>query len=239
MPDMRKIAVIGGKVATVALAGTMALTMVACGKKGDSDATDTEDTTEVTATDTTDDADDGTTDATTTQGAASAYAYDYTPGTLCTVMNADGTEPAVPDFAVSGLIMVGNQQEEDAAATLAGGYRTTGLKSDYHLNEWIEFYLDDATLAQCGDDTNIVALPHSDASEYADIPYEKLTMATQTTGGFALEVSQENINRESGYNLVSSGYVNADGGITGLWDILFVKGGKVAQYVCVEMAPSI
>lgn len=248
MIDMRKVASVTGKLATVAVAGAMMFTMAACGgKKDDTETIDSDKTTEVSSTDedeiTTDDTDSSATDTSsdvTTQTTGAAYAYDYTPGTLNTVMDAEGAAPAVPGFSVTGMMLLGNQQETgvtDAAKT--GGYKTSGLISDFRLNEWIEFYLDEGTIAQCGTDTQIVAVPHSDASEYAGITADKLVVAAENTGGFILDINPENIEQVDGLNLVASGYVNADTGTIGTWDILFVKSGKVAQYVCVNMTPSI
>lgn len=237
------------KIAAVALAGTLALAVTACGgKKDDSGSTASDDTT--TTTSVTEGVETGTEVATGTSSASTAtgqvtaagYNYDYTPGTVNIIMNADGTAPLIPDFSVMGVIMTGNQMEGASEADLlAKGYQLTGLVSDYRLNEWISFYLDDNTLSSIGldIDTCIVAVPHREASEYATMPYEELIQTANDSGGFVIDVIPETVDASSGRNYVGNAYVNMDNGQVGLWDILFCKGGKPAQYVCVNMSPAI
>lgn len=253
MMDARKIASAAGKAATVAVAGAMVLAMTACGgKKEETKSDDSEKTTEVSPADTDGGQAEQASDATatsattpaetagTTQAAGAAYAYDYTPGTLNSVMTPDGTAPAVPDFAITGMILVGNQQETGSVdALMAEGYKTTGLASDFRLNEWIEFYLDDASIAQLGTGMKIVAVPHGDAAAYAGIAADELALTAENSGGFVLDVAPDAVEQVNGFNRVASGYVNMDLGTPGLWDILFLKDGRVAQYVCVNMAPSL
>lgn len=234
---------IASKIAAVALTGALAVTMVACGgKKESTKADDTESTIETVTKDTEkglDDGTDATKDATTTDGTTTgAYAYDYTLGTVNTIMAEDGTAPLVPDFAVTGAILTGNQTEGTGDALLADGYKLTGLASEFTLNEWISFYLDDATVANVGIDTSIVAVPHREASEYATMPYDQLVETASESGGFIIDVIPDTIEKVEDKNYVGNAYVNMDTGKEGLWDVLFCKGAKPAQYVCINLKPA-
>ena len=235
---------IASKIATVALTGALAATMVACGgKKEPAKPADTESTTESVAKDVetgldagTEAAQDATGTATTT--GTGAYAYDYTPGTVNTIMSEDGTTPLVPDFAITGLIMTGNQTEGEGDGLLADGYKMTGLANEFNLNEWISFYLDDATIASAGIDTSIVAVPHREASEYTTMPYDQLVKTANENGGFIIDVIPDTVEKVESKNYVGNAYVNMDTGKAGLWDVLFCKSGKPAQYLCVNLNPS-
>jgi hypothetical protein len=223
--------------------------MVACGGKTETKTTDGQGTTAVETTQTettTKDAGTGTGQGTTAPDATApkttpdgASSYDYTIGKLNTIMNADETAPAVPGFSVTGMIMTGNQtQGVGETDLLPGGYKTSGLAGNFNLNEWIQFYFDDATVAGIGNDFHIVAVPQADVKEYASIPYDTLIATAESSGGFVIDVVQDSIDKASGYNLVGSGYVNMEIGKPGIWEVLFVKGTKPAQYICLNMNPA-
>lgn len=240
---MRKTSRLIGNAMAVTLATAMATGLVACGGKGETADDADSATTGVVVTEETEDEEALAPDATDATGtaaptAATAYAYDYTAGTLGTVMNDDGTAPLVPDFAISGMILRGNRQDETAATDLAGAYMTSGLKADYYYNEWIEFYFDEVTQSQLPAAWKIVCAPHHAIDEYKQMTGKQIEALATESYGFVLDMTNqpEHIDEASGKAYYGSGYVSLDAGTPGMWDLLFMKDGKVAQYVVINLS---
>ena len=162
---------------------------------------------------------------------AQAVEYDYTLGVLNPVMGSDG-ERAVPEFKVSGVIFI-RDRHNDEAEQFAVGYRNSGIADEFYRGENIKIYLDDAACGLASETTEIVALPHHEMDEYSSMDVSGIEQAALDAGGFIIPLRSENVIVEDGFNLVGEGFVNGHA-TPGDWDILFMKDGKVSDYVCVN-----
>ena len=247
---MRDPRTIAGRGIAAALAATMACTgLAACGAKKDAPAdsgqtqTDKADAVADAASKGTDAAADAGSDATSPQAQTptptqAAHVYDYTPGTVGTVLADDGQTPLVPDFSIPGMILRGNRQDETNATDLAGAYRLTGLKSDYYFNEWIEFYIDPAGQPPLPTAWKVACLPHREMDEYKALSGAQIEELANASYGFVIDMGNQpqSIDETSGKAYFGNGYVNADANLPGIWDLLFLKDGRPAQYMTINLS---
>ena len=242
MDNKTRLRSIAEKLVVVAFAGTMLTAMTACGAKQENTNTNNENSQPTTITENSTNTNNETPVAnaanTTTPTQTTAYVYNYTPGTLNIVMNEDGTQPAVENFTVSGMVLAGNQHE-GGSELIAQGYKTTDFANEFYLNEWIEFYFDDPTIEAMNGNTSIIAVPQKEITEYTQMPLSQLQEIAETNGGFVIPVDPLAIEQVENLNHIGSAYVNMDAGQPGAWEILIVKGGKVAYYIPVTLLPSL
>ena len=234
------------KIAALALAGTMAVALSACGSSKPADNSNNANNannanTQVSQTsNTTENANTANTENTETQAPVSATPTTTfnTPGYLNRIPSLDENQEArVAGFQINGVALTGNQHDNSIA--IANGYLAQGIQSEFYLNEWISIYLDDASLPMLSTDTSVVAVPHQDIETYKMALKTDLLMMAESSGGFVFDVSPENIVVEDGLNFIGNGYVNMDIGQVGEYDIIFCKGELPAYYVTVHMLPAV
>ena len=157
--------------------------------------------------------------------------YKFNKGELVRITD-DKNEPAVTDFEIKGLIVVGNQTEGAGFdAQKSGGYKTSGLKADFMLNEHISLHAEEIT----GNTENlkIICLPHREMADYILKSADELTQIAETEGAY-VNASGPDTERD---NEIVDFYVGPiDERKAGSYDILFVYKGKLAYYLPIELS---
>lgn len=157
--------------------------------------------------------------------------YKFNKGELVRITD-DNNEPAVTDFEIKGLIVVGNQTEGAGFdAQKSGGYKTSGLKADFMLNEHISLHAEGITGNT--EDLKIICLPHREMADYILKSADELTQIAETEGAY-VNASGPDTERD---NEIVDFYVGPiDERKAGSYDILFVYKGKLAYYLPIELS---
>ena len=157
--------------------------------------------------------------------------YQFNKGELVRITN-DENEPAVADFEIKGLIVVGNQTEGAGFdAQKSGGYKTSGLKADFMLNEHITLHAEGITGNT--EDLKIICLPHREMADYIFKSADELTQIAETEGAY-VNASGPDAERD---NEIVDFYVGPiEERKAGSYDILFVYKGKLAYYLPIELS---
>lgn len=157
--------------------------------------------------------------------------YKFNKGELVRITD-DNNEPAVADLEIKGLIVAGNQTEGAGFdAQKSGGYKTSGLKADFMLNEHISLHAEGIT----GNTENlkIICLPHREMADYILKSADELTQIAETEGAY-VNASGPDTERD---NEIVDFYVGPiDERKAGSYDILFVYKGKLAYYLPIELS---
>ena len=157
--------------------------------------------------------------------------YKFNKGELVRITD-DNNEPAVTDFEIKGLIVAGNQTEGAGFdAQKSGGYKTSGLKADFMLNEHISLHAEEITGNT--EDLKIICLPHREMADYILKSADELTQIAETEGAY-VNASGPDAERD---NEIVDFYVGPiDERKAGSYDILFVYKGKLAYYLPIELS---
>ena len=157
--------------------------------------------------------------------------YKFNKGELVRITN-DENEPAVTDFEIKGLIVAGNQTEGAGFdAQKSGGYKTSGLKADFMLNEHITLHAEEITGNT--EDLKIICLPHREMADYILKSADELTQIAETEGAY-VNASGPDTERD---NEIVDFYVGPiEERKAGSYDILFVYKGKLAYYLPIELS---
>ena len=157
--------------------------------------------------------------------------YKFNKGELVRITD-DNNEPAVTDFEIKGLIVAGNQTEGAGFdAQKSGGYKTSGLKADFMLNEHISLHAEEITGNT--EDLKIICLPHREMADYILKSADELTQIAETEGAY-VNASGPDTERD---NEIVDFYVGPiDERKAGSYDILFVYKGKLAYYLPIELS---
>ena len=157
--------------------------------------------------------------------------YKFNKGELVRITD-DNNEPAVTDFEIKGLIVVGNQTEGAGFdAQKSGGYKTSGLKADFMLNEHITLHAEGITGNT--EDLKIICLPHREMADYILKSADELTQIAETEGAY-VNASGPDAERD---NEIVDFYVGPiEERKAGSYDILFVYKGKLAYYLPIELS---
>ena len=157
--------------------------------------------------------------------------YKFNKGELVRITD-DNNEPAVEDFEIKGLIVVGNQTEGAGFdAQKSGGYKTSGLKADFMLNEHITLHAEGITGNT--EDLKIICLPHREMADYILKSADELTQIAETEGAY-VNASGPDAERD---NEIVDFYVGPiEERKAGSYDILFVYKGKLAYYLPIELS---
>lgn len=157
--------------------------------------------------------------------------YKFNKGELVRITN-DENEPAVADFEIKGLIVAGNQTEGAGFdAQKSGGYKTSGLKADFMLNEHITLHAEGITGNT--EDLKIICLPHREMADYILKSADELTQIAETEGAY-VNASGPDAERD---NEIVDFYVGPiEERKAGSYDILFVYKGKLAYYLPIELS---
>ena len=157
--------------------------------------------------------------------------YKFNKGELVRITD-DNNEPAVTNFEIKGLIVAGNQTEGAGFdAQKSGGYKTSGLKADFMLNEHITLHAEEIT----GNTENlkIICLPHREMADYILKSADELTQIAETEGAY-VNASGPDTERD---NEIVDFYVGPiEERKAGSYDILFVYKGKLAYYLPIELS---
>lgn len=157
--------------------------------------------------------------------------YKFNKGELVRITD-DNNEPAVADLEIKGLIVAGNQTEGAGFdAQKSGGYKTSGLKADFMLNEHISLHAEEIT----GNTENlkIICLPHREMADYILKSADELTQIAETEGAY-VNASGPDAERD---NEIVDFYVGPiEERKAGSYDILFVYKGKLAYYLPIELS---
>lgn len=213
----------------------MAVSMVACGSSSSSSG-DTKSTSSKSSASSSS-ADSGKSDSGSADGSSADSSgqdlskYKFNKGELVRITD-DENEPAVADFEIKGLIVVGNQTEGAGFdAQKSGGYKTSGLKADFMLNEHITLHAEEITGST--EDLKIICLPHREVADYILKSADELTQIAETEGAY-VNASGPDTERD---NEIVDFYVGPiDERKAGSYDILFVYKGKVAYYLPIELS---
>lgn len=157
--------------------------------------------------------------------------YKFNKGELVRITD-DNNEPAVADLEIKGLIVAGNQTEGAGFdAQKSGGYKTSGLKADFMLNEHITLHAEEITGNT--EDLKIICLPHREMADYILKSADELTQIAETDGAY-VNASGPDTERD---NEIVDFYVGPiDERKAGSYDILFVYKGKLAYYLPIELS---
>lgn len=157
--------------------------------------------------------------------------YKFNKGELVRITD-DNNEPAVADFEIKGLIVAGNQTEGAGFdAQKSGGYKTSGLKADFMLNEHISLHAEGITGSTA--DLKIICLPHREMADYILKSADELTQIAETEGAY-VNASGPDAERD---NEIVDFYVGPiEERKAGSYDILFVYKGKLAYYLPIELS---
>lgn len=157
--------------------------------------------------------------------------YKFNKGELVRITD-DNNEPAVTDFEIKGLIVAGNQTEGAGFdAQKSGGYKTSGLKADFMLNEHITLHAEGITGNT--EDLKIICLPHREMADYILKSADELTQIAETEGAY-VNASGPDAERD---NEIVDFYVGPiEERKAGSYDILFVYKGKLAYYLPIELS---
>ena len=157
--------------------------------------------------------------------------YKFNKGELVRITN-DNNEPAVADLEIKGLIVAGNQTEGAGFdAQKSGGYKTSGLKADFMLNEHITLHAEEITGNT--EDLKIICLPHREMADYILKSADELTQIAETDGAY-VNASGPDTERD---NEIVDFYVGPiEERKAGSYDILFVYKGKLAYYLPIELS---
>lgn len=157
--------------------------------------------------------------------------YKFNKGELVRITD-DNNEPAVTDFEIKGLIVAGNQTEGAGFdAQKSGGYKTSGLKADFMLNEHITLHAEGITGNT--EDLKIICLPHREMADYILKSADELTQIAETEGAY-VNASGPDTERD---NEIVDFYVGPiEERKAGSYDILFVYKGKLAYYLPIELS---
>ena len=157
--------------------------------------------------------------------------YKFNKGELGRITD-DNNEPAVTDFEIKGLIVAGNQTEGAGFdAQKSGGYKTSGLKADFMLNEHITLHAEGITGSTA--DLKIICLPHREMADYILKSADELTQIAETEGAY-VNASGPDAERD---NEIVDFYVGPiEERKAGSYDILFVYKGKLAYYLPIELS---
>ena len=157
--------------------------------------------------------------------------YKFNKGELVRITD-DKNEPAVTDFEIKGLIVEGNQTEGAGFdAQKSGGYKTSGLKADFMLNEHISLHAEEITGNT--EDLKIICLPHREMADYILKSADELTQIAETEGAY-VNASGPDAERD---NEIVDFYVGPiEERKAGSYDILFVYKGKLAYYLPIELS---
>ena len=157
--------------------------------------------------------------------------YKFNKGELVRITD-DNSEPAVTDFEIKGLIVAGNQTEGAGFdAQKSGGYKTSGLKADFMLNEHITLHAEEITGNT--EDLKIICLPHREMADYILKSADELTQIAETEGAY-VNASGPDAERD---NEIVDFYVGPiEERKAGSYDILFVYKGKLAYYLPIELS---
>ena len=141
--------------------------------------------------------------------------------------------PGQDVLKIKGLIVNtgSGHHEYDSIETLySKGYKTSGLNSEYYMNEWIEIYAD----------TNDKGFAIYAAKNDPDKDYSEITVAElqKNLGGNDLPYCEveEGADKEN-YGFIASFYIHPDYNEPGLYNVFFTKGGKVAYMVQLTLIP--
>ena len=157
--------------------------------------------------------------------------YKFNKGELVRITD-DNNEPAVADLEIKGLIVAGNQTEGAGFdAQKSGGYKTSGLKADFMLNEHISLHAEGITGNT--EDLKIICLPHREMADYILKSADELTQIAETEGAY-VNASGPDTERD---NEIVDFYVGPiEERKAGSYDILFVYKGKLAYYLPIELS---
>ena len=157
--------------------------------------------------------------------------YKFNKGELVRITD-DNNEPAVADLEIKGLIVAGNQTEGAGFdAQKSGGYKTSGLKADFMLNEHITLHAEEITGNT--EDLKIICLPHREMADYILKSADELTQIAETEGAY-VNASGPDTERD---NEIVDFYVGPiEERKAGSYDILFVYKGKLAYYLPIELS---
>ncbi|MBQ3936870.1 MAG: hypothetical protein II722_07420 [Ruminococcus sp.] len=157
--------------------------------------------------------------------------YKFNKGELVRITD-DNNEPAVADLEIKGLIVAGNQTEGAGFdAQKSGGYKTSGLKADFMLNEHITLHAEGITGNT--EDLKIICLPHREMADYILKSADELTQIAETEGAY-VNASGPDAERD---NEIVDFYVGPiEERKAGSYDILFVYKGKLAYYLPIELS---
>ena len=222
------------KILSACICIIMAVSMVACGSS--SSSSDSKSTSSKSSASSSS-ADSGKTDSSSADGSSADSSgqdlskYKFNKGELVRITD-DNNEPAVADLEIKGLIVVGNQTEGAGFdAQKSGGYKTSGLKADFMLNEHITLHAEGITGNT--EDLKIICLPHREMADYILKSADELTQIAETEGAY-VNASGPDAERD---NEIVDFYVGPiDERKAGSYDILFVYKGKLAYYLPIELS---
>ena len=217
------------KIAAICLCVIMAVSMVACGSS--SSSSDSKSTSsKSSASSSSADSKSGDSKGSDSSG-QDLSKYKFNKGELVR-MTDDKNEPAVADLDIKGLIVVGNRTEEAGLdAQKDGGYKTSGLKSSFELNEHITLYAD-MTVTGSIEDLKIACIPHKDISEYVTKSAAELIEEAQNSGAVETASGPDAEND----NMIVDFYVGpVEEKQAGDYDILFIFKNKLAYYLPIDL----
>lgn len=216
------------KILSVCICIIMAVSMVACGSSsssGDTKSTSSKSSASSSADSKSDGSNSGD------SSGQDFSKYKFNKGELVRITD-DNNEPAVADFEIKGLIVAGNQTEGAGFdAQKSGGYKTSGLKADFMLNEHITLHAEGITGNT--EDLKIICLPHREMADYILKSADELTQIAETEGAY-VNASGPDAERD---NEIVDFYVGPiEERKAGSYDILFVYKGKLAYYLPIELS---
>lgn len=216
------------KILSACICIIMAVSMVACGSSSsssDSKSTSSKSSASSSADSTSDGGNSGD------SSGQDLSKYKFNKGELVRITD-DNNEPAVADFEIKGLIVAGNQTEGAGFdAQKSGGYKTSGLKADFMLNEHITLHAEGITGNT--EDLKIICLPHREMADYILKSADELTQIAETEGAY-VNASGPDAERD---NEIVDFYVGPiEERKAGSYDILFVYKGKLAYYLPIELS---
>lgn len=217
------------KIAAICLCVIMAVSMVACGSSSSSG--DTKNTSsKSSASSSSADSKSGDSKGGDSSG-QDLSKYKFNKGELVR-MTDDKNEPLVADLDIKGLIVVGNRTEgTELDSQKDGGYKTSGLKSSFELNEHITLYAD-MTTAGSIEDLKIACIPHKDISEYVTKSGAELIEEAQNSGAVETASGPDAEND----NMIVDFYVGpVEEKQAGDYDILFIYKNKLAYYLPIDL----
>ena len=217
------------KILSACICIIMAVSMVACGSSSSSSGDTKSTSSKSSASSSADSKSDGGNSGDSSGQDLSKYKFNK--GELVRITD-DKNEPAVADFEIKGLIVAGNQTEGAGFdAQKSGGYKTSGLKADFMLNEHITLHAEGITGNT--EDLKIICLPHREMADYILKSADELTQIAETEGAY-VNASGPDAERD---NEIVDFYVGPiDERKAGSYDILFFYKGKLAYYLPIELS---
>ena len=135
---------------------------------------------------------------------------------------------------INGLILTTGSGHHDYSSIeelYPKGYKTEGLNSEYYLNEWISLY-------GGTDDTNfqVYIAPSDPDKDYSTVTAAEIDNHDEKYDLPSLDIGDDGIDKENNGH-IGDFYINPDRNDAGLYNVFFVKSGKVAYMLQITLVP--